>query len=112
MSKGKSTDWADTLLQIKYPNPCTGGKTWLRHKENSKAGTIDRMILEGKYTVTEIAQELKRICPNNKPLATQLNLVEGHIKHLQEGEGWGFAKGEEPHRLRIRSDGRVRFDII
>lgn len=113
MSNGRKEDWSNTKEQLRKPDPIKDGKTWLRHKEGSKAGTIDVMILEGRHTISDIADELYRVCPNKRSLATQIQLVKGHIEHLQSGAGWGDASGREPHDLRIRTDSnrRVMFDL-
>jgi hypothetical protein len=78
-----------TKPQIQKPKPYTDDKTWLQQKARSKAATIDEMILEGIHTIEEIGKALCRICPHNKPLEIQVNLVEGHIRHLQDRESWG-----------------------
>jgi len=113
MTNGLKEDWFNTKEQLKNPNPIKGGKTWLRHKEGAKAGTIDVMILEGRHTISDIADELYRSCPDKRSLATQVQFVKGHIEHLQSGEGWGDADGREPHYLKIRIDSnrRVMFDL-
>ena len=98
-------------LHIKRPKPYNNGKTWLRQKERSKAATIDVMILEGIHTVEEIAKALYLMCPNKKPLETQISLVEGHIENLQNGESWGGSVSTIPHGLKIKvgADKVVKF---
>ena len=113
MTNGLKEDWYNTVLQLKNPKPVENGKTWLRHKEGSKAAMIDIMILEGKHTIEEIGEALYQMCPNKKPLKTQIGLVEGHIEHLQGGESWGDALGTTPHGLRIKigADKVAKFDL-
>jgi hypothetical protein len=74
----------------------------LQQKARSKAATIDEMILEGIHTVEEIGKALCRICPYKKPLAIQVSLAEGHIRHLQDRESWGGLVREMPCGLEIK----------
>lgn len=103
MSKGLPEDWDNTAEQLKNPNPCKDGRTWLRHGENKQSGKIDVMVLEGRYSVSEIADELAKLelFDNDKPLNYRIRRVKDHLLHLQDGESRGQASGTEPHKLKI-----------
>jgi hypothetical protein len=72
---------------------------------------IDFMILEGKYTIEEIAQRLNQVEPRKLPLEQRILRVKDHIDHLQQG---GSAiRRQRPHGLKIKEDrqGKVSFDL-
>lgn len=97
MSSGNSDDWENTKKQLMNPNPVSKNKTWLGHLvknkdgTNAQSGTIDLMVLEGKYTIDEIARKI-----NNTIMR-----VEDHLQHLQGGNSRGRAAGTKPHNLQI-----------
>lgn len=97
MSSGKSEDWENTKNQLMNPNPILNNKTWLGHRVKNKdgtdvqSGTIDLMVLEGKYSISEIARKI-----NNT-----IERVEEHLDHLQTGDSRGKSSGMKPHKLRI-----------
>jgi len=49
------------------------------------------MVLEGKYSISEIAQKI-----NNTIMR-----VDDHLKHLQDGSSRDRAHGTKPHKLQI-----------
>ena len=84
------------------------GKTWLGHFENRQSGLIDLLIVEGIYSVKEIAIKVEKAFPG---ITDSVSRIEGHIEHLRTGKS---ADGlQEPHRLKIVTDaaGKIRFDI-
>lgn len=112
MSKGIKEDWINTRYQIKNPNPCKDGKTWLRHREFSQASIIDQMLLEGKYSILEIAEELNKNFGAERSIQDRMKRVESHIEHLQDGDSLGNGRGVEPHRLRLKEvGGKWFFDL-
>jgi hypothetical protein len=107
MTSGQGNDWEETQKQIANPAPIINGKTWLRHRVDSQAGLIDQMLLEGAYSVEDIARELnRRFTPRS--LAARMQRVRNHIGHLQGGN----AAGVKPHKLRLKEvKGKWRFDV-
>jgi hypothetical protein len=97
MSSGKPEDWENTKKQLMNPDPVSKNKTWLRHRVKNKDGTnaqcgpIDLMVLEGKYSISEIAQKINNM----------IMRVDDHLKHLQDGNSRGKAAGTKPHNLQI-----------
>jgi hypothetical protein len=88
------------------------GKTWLRHLESAQSGLIDIMLLEGRYSVQEIAEEIN-VRFGYKPIEVRKKRVEDHLAHLAEGgNDRGTWQGMEPHRLRLKSvDEKWMFDV-
>jgi len=86
------------------------GKSWLRHKEGTQAYMIDYMLLEGQYTLDDIAQILidNNLCPERQ-LGQVKARVKMHIEHLQDGHNCG----QLPHGLRVseRANGELYFDV-
>lgn len=97
MSSGKPEDWENTKNQLMNPNPVLKNRTWLGHLveykdgTNAQCGTIDLMVLEGKYSIAEIARKI-----NNT-----IERVKDHLEHLQDGSSRDRAHGTKPHNLRI-----------
>ena len=111
MSSGNKDDLSNTKSVVKCVMPMVSrGKTWLGHFENRQSGLIDLLILEGIYSVKEIAIKVERAFPG---VTDSLRRVEDHIEHLRAGNSRGRSQGMEPHRLKITTDaaGKVRFDI-
>jgi hypothetical protein len=101
MSNGQKSDWAETQRQLIEPCPVIGGKTWLRHKSDSQAGLIDLRLLEGNYSVEDIASELNEIFLPTKPIGGRVRRVLDHIEHLQHGDTKGNISGVKPHELKL-----------
>ena len=56
MSGGNKDDLSSTKSVARGVTPTMSrGKTWLGHFENRQSGLIDLLILEGIYSVKEIA---------------------------------------------------------
>ncbi len=111
MSSGNKDDLSNTKSVAKCVIPTVSrGKTWLGHFENRQSGLIDLLILEGIYSVKEIAIKVERAFPG---VTASVRRVEDHIEHLRTGNSRGRSQGMEPHRLKITTDaaGKVRFDI-
>jgi hypothetical protein len=84
------------------------GKTWLGHLENSQSGLIDLLILEGIYSIKEIATKIENAFPG---VTDSEKRVEDHVEHLQIGQSRD--RLQEPHRLKIVMDsaGKIRFEV-
>ena len=111
MTTRQKGDWEATREQLSWPTYSPTGETWLRHRANSQAAMIDFMILEGKYTIVEIAQRLNQIEARTLPLLQRILRVRDHIEHLKEG---GSAiRRQKPHGLKIKTDaqGKLSFDL-
>jgi hypothetical protein len=97
MTNGKPDDWENTKKQLMNPDPVSNNKTWLNHRvknidgTNAQCGPIDLMVLEGKYSISEIAQKI-----NNTIMR-----VKDHLEHLQDGSSRDRAHGTKPHNLKI-----------
>lgn len=112
MSGRHSNDFEETHKQLKNPNPIANGLTWLRHREDSQAGLIDQMLLQGVYSLEDIATELNRKFKPQRPLAARLRRVRDHIEHLQNEDSRGNSSGVIPHKLRLKEvGGKWRFDV-
>ena len=101
MSSGKPEDWENTKKQLVNPDPVSKNKTWLGHHVKKQSGTIDLMVLQGKYSIKEIAEEIDRISDIDMPFDARIKRVEDHLDHLQTGDSRGKASGMKPHKLRI-----------
>ena len=111
MSSGNKDDLSNTKSVARSVIPTVSqGKTWLGHFENRQSGLIDLLILEGIYSVKEIAIKVERAFPS---VTDSVRRVEDHIKHWRTGDSRGRSQGMEPHHLKITTDaaGKVRFDI-
>ncbi len=109
MSSGSNNDLSKTKSVEKALIPTVSrGKTWLGHLENRQSGLIDLLILEGSYSVNEIARKVERAFPG---VADSVKRVEDHIEHLQTGKSRD--RVQVPHRLKIMTDaaGKIRFDV-
>jgi hypothetical protein len=108
MSRGHQGDPALTQQVFAQPTPLVGGKNWLRHSGEAQA--IDAMLLDGKYTIEEMADMIRHLSDKNSGnLPKLIQRVKQHLAHLQET--WN---GEmEPHHLKLRKDeeGRWSFDV-
>lgn len=110
MSGGQADDWYHTQEQMKKRMPIQNGKNWLRHGEHTQSAEIDLMILEGKYSIKEIAAELNKRFTPMKSLAYRKNRVKDHMDHLKQGSGKDKISGVKGHKLKIEEvDGKVRF---
>lgn len=56
MSSAKPDDWENTKKQLMNPNPISKNRTWLGHHIEKQSGTIDLMVLQGKFSIKEIAE--------------------------------------------------------
>jgi hypothetical protein len=111
MSSGTNDDLSNTKAVVKGSLPrVSGGTTWLGHFENKQSGNIDLLILEGVYSIKEIAIKIEKAFPN---VTDSEKRVEGHIEHLKTGDSRNRASGMKPHYLKIITDAanKVRFDI-
>ena len=109
MSSGNMDDLSKTKSVAKSAIPTVSrGKTWLGHFENRQSGLIDLLILEGIYSVKEIAIKVESTFPG---VTDSVKRVKEHIEHLRTGNSRD--RLQEPHRLKITTDaaGKVRFDI-
>jgi len=113
MSTGKKGDWEKTSNQLRRSDPCKDGKTWLRHREHSQAGAIDQMLLEGTFSLEEMAVALNRLPYEiERSIGHRIKRIKDHIDHLQEGDPRGGWHGMDPHRLRLKEvGGKWRFDL-
>ena len=111
MSNGSKDDQSNTKAVVNGSMPqVSKGKTWLGHSENRQSGMIDLLILEGVYSLKEIAQKIKKTFPS---VTDAEKRVQSHIDHLQNGEPRGRAAGTKPHCLKITTDAarKSRFDV-
>ncbi|BCG46794.1 hypothetical protein GEOBRER4_n1608 [Citrifermentans bremense] len=98
MTNRHARDFEDTLDVLAGKRPATlYGRTWLRHQEDKQAGVIDLAVLKGESSVEEIAVAA----------GTSIVRVKRHLSHLTDDTHQGMAS----HRLRIKDDGKVRFDL-
>jgi len=114
MSSGLSGDWPATNAQLKTPYPCRDGFTWLRHKENAQSGQIDIMVLEGKHSLGNMVDLLrkKNLFKPGLPDRQCQQRVRDHLSHLQEGCSRSLANGQEPHHLLLKEvSGKWRFSL-
>ncbi len=114
MSSGLPQDIEETKKQLKNPNPCKDGRTWLRHLEEAQSGKIDLMILEGKYSTEGMVTELRRISLFKKDYSLRqcLSRVIDHLNHLRNGSSRGRAHGMEAHYLKLKQvDGKWMYDL-
>ena len=107
MSNGRLEDLEHTL---EGRTQTVFGKSWLRHREGTQAYMIDYMLLEGHYTLDDIAQVLidNNLAPERQ-LAQVKARVKMHLEHLQEGHNYG----QLSHGLRVleRANGELYFDV-
>lgn len=111
MSSGQRDDLNNTKAVINGSMPkVSKRKTWLGHLENKQSGMIDLLILDGVYSVNEIAIKIENAFPG---VTDALARVLDHIEHLQTGDARNRASGMKPHYLKITKDvaGKVRFEI-
>ena len=101
MSSGKPEDWENTKRQLMNPDPISKNRTWLGHHVKKQSGTIDLMVLQGKYSIEEIAEEIDRISDIDIPFDARIKRVVDHLDHLETGNSRGRASGMKPHKLRI-----------
>jgi hypothetical protein len=114
MTTGQRNDKEATKAQIMNRTQSITGATWLRHRANTQASVIDLMILEGRFTIEDIAKALNDRELKKQPLSQRIKRVEDHIAHLQDGVGdsRGHWNGMKPHGLKIKIDSanKLRFD--
>jgi len=111
MSNGANDDHSNTKSVVDGSMPkVSSGKTWLGHSENKQSGMIDLLILEGVYSLKEIAVKVEKAFPG---VINAEKRVEGHIQHLQTGDARNRASGMKPHCLKITTDAarKIRFDV-
>lgn len=115
MSNASLSDLSTTMNVIfKKIESTKGNKTWLNHLTNKHSGTIDLLILEGKYSIEEMAQELgKKFVGQDKNRDTWIKRVKGHMDHLMDGSWQDRSSAMKPHGLKtvIGPDGKIRFDL-
>jgi hypothetical protein len=81
MSSGKKDNPSNTRSVMKGLKPTVSrGKTWLGHLETSQSGLIDLLILEGIYSVKEIATKIENAFPG---VTDSEKRVEDRVEHLQ-----------------------------
>ncbi len=86
MSGGEPEDIANTIKEMESPsNHNESDKNWLRHKHSSQGAHIDYMLLEGQYSIEEMADELN----------TTINRIQSHFNHLTKYYNQKMA----PHNL-------------
>lgn len=111
MSSGQNDDLSNTKAVINGSMlKVSKAKTWLGHLENKQSGMIDLLILDGVYSVNEIAIKIEKTFPG---VTNAIARVSDHIEHLQTGDARNKASGMKPHYLKITKDaaGKVRFEI-
>jgi hypothetical protein len=113
MSSGQINDIHETKVQKDKRDTQDTGANWLRHRANTQAATIDTMILEGEYTIEQIAARLNEREAKKYLLSRRIRRVKDHIAHLQDGVGdsRGKSHGMKPHDLKVRADsaGKLSF---
>ena len=112
MSLGGSDDWYFTRVQLRHPKPIINDKTWLRHGENTQAGIIDLMLLDGTYSLDKMVDKLNRKFGSKKSDIQRKSRIKDHFTHLQEGTRLDLNNGRKPHRLKIYEfDGTLSFAL-
>lgn len=115
MSSGRVGDWQATKEQKIIRSSESPSINWLRHRLNSQAATIDEMILDGGYTIENIAERLNYIESRKFNISHRIRRIRDHIAHLQDGIGdsRGKSHGMKPHDLKVKSNsqGHLSFDI-
>jgi hypothetical protein len=80
----------------------------LGHEEYKQAGVIDQLLLEGRYTIEELARELttRRLFRPELPWQARIARIRKHFVHLGDG------RAMSPHRLKLKQiDGKWMFDV-
>lgn len=115
MSNASLSDLSTTKnVILKKIESTKDNKTWLNHLTNKHSGTIDLLILEGKYSIEEMAQELgKKFVSQNKNMDIWIGRIKGHMDHLMEGSWQDRSSKMKPHGLKtvVGPDGKIRFDL-
>ena len=108
MTSGEPVDLNRTLKQIESSVQSVKERpNWLRHSPGSQAAAIDQMILEGKYTIQDMADILdEEFGVINRKI--RIKRIENHFGHLQDL----YNGSMKPHRLRLKNlDGIWKFDV-
>jgi hypothetical protein len=101
MSSGEREDRGKTEKHMKEKKPCANGKNWLRHREASQAALIDDMLLEGKYSLGEMASELNRRF-GQRPASKRNQRIMDHIRHLRTSyDEPDYPEGQKGHGLQV-----------
>ena len=105
MGTGIPGDRERTIEQLRDPTRNQGKVTWLRHRLCSQSGMIDIMLLEGKYSVEEMATQLQETYPDRK-FDNLCKRVRDHIEHLQKGDARDHSSlqrndNHKPHFLKL-----------
>jgi hypothetical protein len=111
MSNGTNADRSNTKAVVNGSmSKVSKGRTWLGHSENKQSGRIDLLILEGVYSLQEIAIKIEKAFPG---VTDAEKRVQSHIDHLQNGEPRGRAAGTKPHCLKITTGAakKIQFDV-
>lgn len=101
MSRGLPGDLALTRKQMKQPVKPTGKRNWLRHTLGSQAALLDELLLQGGYTINQMAHQISPLSVRNKGNIPILEFrVRQHLAHLQEEWNGPMA----PHQLKLREN--------
>jgi hypothetical protein len=113
MGTGKPGDKEKTIEQLQSPKREVGKFTWLRHRTKSQSGMIDLMLLEGRYTVEEMAARLQSYFPD-RAFAMLCKRVRDHIDHLGDGDKRDHSlhrkDNHKPHKLKVEKNNRCSFN--
>lgn len=113
MSEPHDFDERETIRLLKRPSPTDGKKTWLGHKIGYESGTIDLLILEGKYTLKDMIRILKQDHSFRKKTDEEWERrIMNHIEHLSTIEGDARNFTTRGHNLSVEiseSSGIVSF---
>lgn len=115
MSSGRVGDWQATKEQKRIRKSENPSINWLRHRINSQAAIIDEMILEGGFTIENIADRLNAVESKKYSITHRIRRINDHIAHLKDGVGdsRGKSHGMKPHDLKIRKNaqGHLSFEL-
>lgn len=104
MSKAHPDDEQNTIRLLRDLNSDIEGKiTWLRHKADCEAGTIDRMLLLGNYPLEIMVEKLiTKFKFRKKDKKQWEERIKSHLRHLGKGE----------HNLKVKTfkSGKIAFD--
>jgi hypothetical protein len=93
MSLGNRDDLEKTIDRMDKGTGVFGELTWLRHDITSHAGMVDEMLVEGCFSVQEMAEKLRESYPALS-IDELVKVVKDHMDHIQgaveDGDGHGL----------------------
>lgn len=110
MSNGRPGDWAATQAEMKRrgsrSDAANHGKNWLRHGRGTEAAMIDSMLLEGRYSLDDMIDQLdEEFSEKKKTRRRWEKRIRSHFEHLQHSDA-----GQIPHNCKLTEiDGIWRF---